>query len=311
MTSAVIAVPYLAPDPGGDSNWGRLQMTWTGWDGSVWDLTNPDLGVFMRKEGIRGLGMPKVEHHRDRSPALPGAFHRDLNYDIRDVFWPLQVFHDGSSAEWIKRDRAFWRTMRPHETGRWTVTQLDGSSRYLDLRFDDDGDWAPEVDPTFFGWANYGVRLTAEHPFWRGEPVRRSWATVEPVDYFADAPNVYAISSSRSVSTATVVNHGDADSYPIWRAHGPMEGVGITVDGHVLELGVELAEGESRTLNAAPDEQTCLDENGNDCYGDLTVDDWGGFVPPNEVPTPIDIVIGGTGEGRVELELPISFLRAW
>lgn len=36
--------------------WERLKLTWTGWDGSQWDLTNPNGGVFLTEDGVEGLG---------------------------------------------------------------------------------------------------------------------------------------------------------------------------------------------------------------------------------------------------------------
>lgn len=315
MTTAVIAVPGYAIGEIGD-HWGRLRMTWTSayanasGEHPVWEITNPSGGVFVRREGLRGLGMPKITHFRDQSPAVAGAIHRDLNFESRDVFWPLQIFHDGSSAEFIALDREFWASMNPALEGRWTVYMLDGTSRYLDLRIEDDGDWSPESDPTYFGWANYGIRLTADSPFWKTAPITRSWRTVAPVDFYADSPGVLGISGSRSIATAKITNPGDVPAYPVWTIHGPIDSAIVGVGDHLIEVSLELADGEYIVLDTNPNQQTATDHTGADRYEDLGEIDWRGWLEPG-VETDLSIALDGDTGGRVDLWLQPQYLRGW
>lgn len=310
MTTAVIAVPSSVVSEV-DNRWGKLRMTIAALDGSnAWEITNPSLGVFLRRDGLRGLGMPKVSHMTTESPALPGASHDDLNYKPRDIFWPMQIFHDGTSAEWIERDSQFWDALDPAQEVRWTVYTLDGKSRWIDCRLDNDGDWAPEVDPTYFGWADYGIRMTANSPFWKGDPIRQSWRTTAPVDFYADAPGVIAISSSRSLANARITNPGKVIAYPKWTIRGPIDGATVGVNGHVLEVPIALAEGEYIVLDTNPDELTVTDHTGADRYSEAGELDWLGWVPPR-VSTELALTLDGDAGGKVELEIIPQYLRAW
>ncbi len=310
MTTAVIAVPTSVANEI-DNRWGKLRMTVAAQDGSnTWEITNPSLGVFARREGLRGLGMPKVDHKTTETPAMPGASHDDLNYKPRDIFWPMQIFHDGSSEEWLTRDSQFWDALDPTQEVRWTVYQTDGSSRWIDCRFVDDGDWAPEIDPTYFGWANYGIRMVANSPFWKGDPIRRSWRTVAPVDFYADAPGVIAISSSRSLSSAIITNPGKVNAYPKWKIIGPIAGATITIGGHTLEIPIALDADEFILLDTDPSQLTVIDHAGVDRYEEAGELDWRGWVPPR-VATEITLTLDGDTGGKVELEIVPQYLRAW
>jgi hypothetical protein len=312
VTAVVIGVPYAPPDPGFDPDWGRLKMTWESWDGStVWELTKPEFGVFLRREGLRGLGMPEVSHKRDTSPAVAGAYWREVQYQPRDVFWPLHLFSDEGTADWIARDRAFWRSMHPEHEGRWVVRTRDGVERSLRLRFSDDGSWAPEADPTYYGWANYGLRLQADQPFWEGKAVSRTWDNAnETGDFFAASPGVLFIKSGRTTANATIVNGGDVDTWPKWRYSGPADGATISVNGHLIEIPIPLLANQWVDIDTDPREQTAIDHTGASRYEDLGEVDWRGFLPPGN--QQLSLSLDEPGEGAsIGMEFTPLYLRAW
>lgn len=206
------------------STWGRLKHTWIGHDGSEWEISDPDSGAFLVKAGVRGLGMPDHERFTTSSPAVHGDLHRGSRVLPREVFWPLYLFHDGGSAEFVGRDRAFWASMSRDRLGTWRVESPD-SVRELRCYFVDADD-AFERDPTFFGWATYGVRLEAADPFWRSAWVTRTFSNAGggPVDFFNNgAAPAFHISSSSQLATSDISNPGDEPSYLVYVLHGPFD----------------------------------------------------------------------------------------
>src|SRR4051794_20935668 len=103
-------------------------MTWTGADGSVWDILHGD--VYLRS-GVRGLGMPAFEDFTSTSAGGPGQSHRGWRAGARDVFWPVTVNKRGAGVGWLELDRAWWASLSPDMPGTWTVTQEDGARRHL------------------------------------------------------------------------------------------------------------------------------------------------------------------------------------
>lgn len=307
MTTAVLAVPTPPPpDPSAHPGWERLRSTWTDCLGMPWDLTNPDGGLFLRREGVRGLGHTKPIHYRDRRVTLPGSRYRGTTFDAREVFWPLYMFHDGSSKEYVARDEAFFRGLNPRQTGTWTIEVPGVSKRHLTLRFDDDGDWAPDADPTFYGWTNYGVRLLAEDPFWRGEPITRSFSQEDPTPFFS-ATKIIHISKGATLANARISNPGDEPAWVVWRLEGPFAEASIEVDGRVIEIPFSIPAGKYLTIDSRPEARTAFDSDGDDRYGDLGQIQWGAVPPGADVP--LSLILDGSG--GVTASLTPLYHRPW
>lgn len=318
MTSIVLgqAVPR-PPRPPVNPGWDRARVLWRGWDGSEWDLTDPRGGVFLVRGGMRGLGMPKIEHYRDRSPAVHGAFYRGTSYAPREVFWPVFLYHDGSTREWVERDRAWWDSLHPEHEGVLTVEVPGVSSRSIRVRLEDDDDWVPEVDPAFMGWASYGVRLQADQPLWEGQAAPgNEWTADDPVPFHGGktpgAP-VIRISSGRTMAAATLTNPGDVEAWPIWTFNGPTgeAGATATIAGRTVSVALELALGEKVVIDTRPTEQTAFKYSATGSITDV-------FEYVNEIdfaPVParstVDLVLTTSGSGRISVDLTPLYLRAW
>ena len=309
MTLAVLGAPVVVVVPDIDAGWEKIQVTWDGWDGSHWDLTVPEQGVFIARGGVRGLGMPKFQHYRDQSPAVAGSYWRGMFYDSREVFWPLYLFSDESTQAYIELDRAFWKSLHPEHEGTLTV-RIPGSGvrRSLKLRLQDDGNWSPDIDPTFYGWSSYGVTLQADQPFWEGVKQELPWTSTVPVPFFGGT-GVITISSGRALSSATITNIGDVEAYPIWKVVGPTDVAGaiISVDGRAIEVPILLGVGDYVTINTKPTEQTAI-KNG-------TIDVFDQLGQVNFAPIPAgntaNLALTMSGTGTIEVELTPLYLRAW
>jgi hypothetical protein len=288
---------------------GLSDITWTGYDGSIWDLTDYGNSGVLLGQGVRGLAMPPVNRYATQSPALPGSLWRGFRTLERDVFWPLTVFSDVSSQAWLDYDRAFWATMRPDQIGTWTVTQPSGQSRSLLLRYSDDGKHVFDVDPALLGWTAYGVTLIAEQPYWMGAPITRTWMNDTPTPFFGPtgvAPSFY-ISSSSVISSATMPNPGDVDAYPVWTITGPSTYVKVGVGTKVIEYTATIPAGQTITIDTRPDQLSITDQAGGNQVAGL------GSVQFASIPTGTSVTLSLqlTGAGSVSASLTPLYHRAW
>jgi len=314
MSSVVLLQsPYIPPPPVyGTPGWERMILTWTGWDGSVWDLTHPDGGVFLTRGGVRGLGMPdKINHYRDENATIDGAYWRGLKYGPREVYWPTHLFNDASTREWTDFDRAFWKSLHPRREGVWSVTVPGVSTRTLRLRLTSDGSWAPEVDPTFFGWTDYPITLQADQPLWVGGTIAREFEGVGGTPFFGGTTAgdpIIVIGSGRTLSTASITNPGDEDAWPRWKVTGPSTMATVAVAGHTVEIPVTLADATKWiSIDSDPTVQSIVDQDGNDVFESMGAIDFGA-IPAGET---VNLSLSMTGTGKIRVEFDPLYLRAW
>jgi hypothetical protein len=307
----VIGVPFITPpNPGIVPGWNRMRSLLLSANGTEWDLTNADMGVFLTRSELRGLGMAKFTHLRDKSPAVAGAMYRGTTYDVRNPHWNVHLFHDGSSREYVMRDRAWWDALHPEDEHTWVVEVPGVSRRYLDIRLEGDGDWAPEADPTFFGWATYPIDFQADWPFWREDAIPYDFHAVTPSQFFggtSPGDPIISITSGRSLSTAVVTNPGDVDTAPLVRLDGPFTAASVTVGGKTVQVPFALASGKSLTLDYRPQYLTAIASDGNDRYEDLGPVAWGTIPRKSSVTIGLSI----TGAGSAHVEVTPYYLRAW
>lgn len=286
-----------------------LRMTWTGPDGSVWDLGDPTVSGLEMGRGVQGLGMPPVLRYESESPAVDGRRFRGHKIDARPVMWPLTVLHDSKLTEWIARDAAFWATMRPDAPGSWAVQTPDGATRSLLCSFVEVDD-AMTVDPTLSGWAAYGIRLVAdEEPCWTGSPVVAQFASGELVDFIDEsgAPPFY-ISAGDLFASASITNPGDVEAYPVWRVDGPVTDVELGVGDSLIEAPITLNEGEFMIIDSRPTAQTAIKDDGTEVTSSLGSSvEWVAIPPGQSVP--LDITV--TGTGSVRCTITPRYMRAW
>ena len=219
----------------------------------------------------------------------------------------IHLFSDGDSSDWVEHNRRFWKTMRAGKTGWLHIIHPDGHHRRIEARYEKGLDEGFEMDPAFFGWATYGVYLVAEQPYWEGvETVGDTWSSPPPVYFFGGGTTPgngppFGVSDEKDVSTAVITNPGDVAAWPKWTYNGPATSASVGVNGKVVEIPIELEEGESITLDLDPKEQTAIRENGDDVTIDLGTFDFAPIPPGEEVS--LEITLIGTGGGSIELEL--------
>lgn len=286
-------------------------MEWIGWDGSRWSLTDPSQGTVMLP-GVRGMNMPPIIHHRAAHASLPGARWRGNSVDIREVFWPIQIYTNMGSLEWLAIDRAFWATMDPKKTGTWVVVQPDGTTRSLKLRFVDDGEQTFQHDPALDGWSNYGITLAAEQPYWEGAPISGLWQAGSQNPFFGTGAPVFTISPSSTIADAKITNPGDVSSYVVWRAYGPITTATVGVNGRNITIPFSIPAGEVLEINTSPSGQIALQ---GPVGGPLTVDKTPSLGSIDFAPLPAreqsSLSLSMTGTGSIVATFTPLYYRAW
>jgi hypothetical protein len=319
----IYGLPPAPPLPPGVPVAVKTSVLWTGWDGSEWDLTDPDGGVVLVNSGVEGLHMPKFKQWTRQSPAVNGQTFTGMVAEPRDVVLPLLVFEDTSSLAWVEHDRRFWRSLHPAREGVLTVAPAGiGGERTLRLRLVPDNHSYP-IDPALARWAQYVVQMVADQPFWAGRPVIGSWKS--PVDqefYEETGPQLVNINSGHTTANAAIENEGDEDAWPVWTIIGPAATSKVGIGTKTIDVPFPVADGKALVIDTDPRVQTAIQYNYTpateteaerftspvDRTADLT-----GAVDFSPIPAggtrPINVAI--TGGGVLRVQVTPLFWRAW
>lgn len=289
--------PPSAPGPEG-KRWVASQHTWIGWDGSEWDLSFGLSGIKLLA-GVRGLRDAPIQRYKTESAAVEGSIWRGSLTLERDCFWPLKIFHDGGSQTWIEHNRRFWRTMDPDRPGTWVVTQPDGTTRSLPIRYVGLSEDSDDFDPGLIGWCVYGIQLVAEQPYWLGKLEEQEFSNAVTEPFFGGSAGSgfgppFHISPGSTTSSASITNGGDVAAWPVWTFVGPTTSVSVGLNGRVITLPTDLSEGETRTIDTAPTDQVLRDEDGDDVTHELTTVQFEKIPPGANVPLSVTIVGAGS-----------------
>lgn len=308
LSSPVPVIPPFVPEP---SPWLASQHVWTDFDGNDWDLSHGTSGLALQT-GVRGMHMPPIIRYASKAPAVAGSLWRGSVTDEREAFWPIRVFNDNSSLEWIAHNRRFWETLTPDKTGRWSVVQPDGDVRWLTCRFSAESDDADDIEPELQGWALYGITLIAERPYWEGPSIVRAYGSVPGQNYYGgDAGGgfgpPFVISEGATISTATIVNPGQVGSWPVWTVYGPFTSAQVGLNGRYITFPFALAAGQYVRIDTDPTSQIALDQAGVDRTAQLTSVAFT-EIPPG-VQVPLQMSMTGTG-GSIQVALTPRYYRA-
>ncbi len=310
MTYIVYAEAPI-PEPPLPPAFQGFHHTWTGWDGTSFDLSVPTAGVQLLQGGLTGLHMPEFDQFLDEAASVDGATFRGDRAKVRNAEWTLGIFGD-SSAEWRERDTAFWRTMRSRRPGLWTVTDPDGVSRSLVCRFRSTSEYSYERDPLKAGWAVYQVALLAEQPFWTGAPILSPvWGNTEtPVNFTgpSDSAPDYYVSGATTIGSASMTNPGDVDADLTYTAKGTGTGltsVRIQAAGGDMLYG-PVAAGSTLRINTDPAAPLAT-LDGVDVSG--AVDPWDPRPIPAGETSPLAVTL--VGQGTLQASFVPRYFRAF
>lgn len=288
-----------------------LGITWTGTDGSTWDLINGP--VALTSLGIQGLGMP-IAFETTRQTALNhGQVLQSWRLDPREVFLPL-IF-DGSSerdVEGVQRD--FWHSLALGEYGELTVTDGNGAERSLELRFVEDNGLAYAIDPyaKTLKPRPFGLNMIADDPFWQGpqQSIEFGLGPGGTATFFGNGSSAtpFYIVKSTGGTDATLTNDGDMPAWITWSITGPMDSFELEIDGHLVSGAIEVETGDTLTIETSPLNQLAYLSDGTKVTRYLTNAD---FYPLPATGLPIPIGIDVVGTGTITASFRPQYMRAF
>src|SRR5690625_7997838 len=88
-------------------------------DGAEWEVSVPRTGVFLTRYGITGMDDPQWDIFTSDSPVLHGSRFHGYRAPEREVVLPIYLYHDGGSAAWTARYRAFQAWLSPRHVIQW------------------------------------------------------------------------------------------------------------------------------------------------------------------------------------------------
>lgn len=304
-------MPIVFAAPAASAGAGAFQapsrpMTWTGFDGSYWQLTRPAAVNPRMAPGVKGLHMPRFDVYESSTPLVPGVDLTGYSLGKRSVYWPM-LFRAPNADAWAREHGAFFDSFHPVETGVWTVGAGD-DARTLPLTGVFDGSFSFRHDPFVQHWALIGIELSAPRPLWRGKPITRRFGADDPVDFIPAEPgDDYFLSPVATFSRAQIPNPGNEPAYLTWTIHGPHPaGVQVGVGGAVIEVPFAVPNGSQLAIDTDPAGQfATLD--GDDVTADLGFQMFGPVPPRGE--SPLTIATGGTG--RIDASVTPLYWRAF
>lgn len=299
-----------------------IGVKWFGWEGSEWDLrTGP---VHLTKSGVQGLGSLESEVFTQTTALLDGQRFTGWRARPRVVLLPILIGQGATEMEWFATDRAWWETMRPDKPGTLQVTAPDGSSRTIQLRFEDDGGMQFDRDPTQNRLSVAVLKMVADDPWWKGKPFTQSFsAGTDPVNFFGGATGFgppFFIGSANTLGVADVFNPGNIDTWPVYYVDGPASEFDVKIDGRSIAASMAIAADQQLQIDTHPTRQVALLITGGQIVNGVRVGGTRTNVTkllesvnfatiPSGASVVLDISLNGTG--RITLFGEPRHFRAW
>ncbi|MFD6699682.1 MULTISPECIES: hypothetical protein [unclassified Microbacterium] len=248
----ILASPVVAPIDDVPQASAR-EMTWTGWDGSVWRLTGRAATIPRLMPGVKGLHFPPMSVFTSGTPLVPGVDLMGYSAQGRPVFWPL-LFRAPSVDVWAEQYAAFFDSFHPVKPGVWRVGS-GTDARELELTGTFDGSIPFEHDPFMTGLAKIGLELFAARPLWRGEPIRETFGAEGTNPPFIDPATLgppFHISATGTVTTAQITNPGDEPAYLRWTANGTGDSLLMGVGEAIIDVPFAVPDGSVLIVDTDP-----------------------------------------------------------
>jgi hypothetical protein len=297
------AVPVAPVDSHGQA----LELTWTGADGSVWNLTDPRSPVFLTEGEIVGLDVGPADRFVSNAPGVAGSRHRGSRTLERPVVFTVHVWSDAGPQAWTQLDAAFRRSLSRNVPGVLAVKQpWSNEVRTLECRFVDRTGSNP-TNPTQSGWDTYELRLVANDPYWRGKPIVRPFQAGTAVPFIPPGGGPpFTISEGSLLASASIPNPGDVIGWAEWTVEGATTGVTVGIGDQLVGIPAALDAGDVVVVDTDPRRQSAT-LNGVRVRGFLSPHDFAPIPAGATVPLAVSIV----GTGKVSVRLVPRYEAAW
>lgn len=251
-----------------------LGLTYVDPDGAEWPLSDRSSGVVAL--ALAGISGPQPSLS---SVSLPGGGGLPLSYQSAQRTITLGIFLEAADQDSFltlqdRWARALWcERAGAVAPGTLIVQRPDGSARQIPVIHVDGGDQSDD-DRTKSGltWSSYVLTLQATDPWWSDVEVGEAIEFKPPSASAGILPLLpVELLPSLAMGSATVVNSGDADAWPLWQITGPgtptLENV---TTGRSWGLASALTAGETVTVLTGPfGHQYATDQLGANRWPDL------------------------------------------
>ncbi|PQP24168.1 hypothetical protein [Rhodococcus opacus] len=291
-----------------------LEVTLTGSDGSVWDLSGPaagDQGVEMRPK-TSGLFEPPNKTLWIKSAF--GSKYQGHKVQRRDVIFSVQIYGT-HAAEWRDVDSRFRMALGNYDTQFTLTFTTEDGPRSLKLRLLEqpkpyESGGYEDHDPNIFADSTMTITAAAEQPYWEGEVETASWTL--------------ASGTSGSGTITLPGNPGDVPIWPRWTVTAPSKWTlpdrswgqdlfnAAVADATRTVVLPTLLTGEDSHCDANPQEEAIIAANGAPVW-----QRWNGrgilypippHTPPQTVPISVTSAVAGAS---VVVEFDRWYSRPW
>jgi hypothetical protein len=299
-----------------------IEVSWTGVDGSMWDLT--DYLSPVQLVSAEFPTMPQFTQQFAASPARDGRRYEGTTWQeanciltvvVGDVVAPEGFKHRRKGTEWRLLDRAFRRSVSPDATGELTITDRNsGTLRRLRLRLDKPLTLPSAEDPAILGVVTYSLILTADDsPWWEGPPVPAEFGAGAKQGPFFGGPTgntLFYISQTDQLANATIHNPGDREAWPVWWARGPFLTAEVGIQDQTVLLPFTRAAGEYVYVDSY--NQTITDQDGKSLWDQMGFTD-PVFAPiqPGETVSLHTALTGSDGRAGIGVTLTPLYEGPW
>lgn len=225
---------------------GNISATWTAPDGTVYQLTDPNIGWFTRTE-ITGWGAITYEVTADAN-AREGETIRHIRANPGRFTWPLYIWGD-NHMQFVQRERqikrAFMMTMHRAKPGTLRVARPDGTAREIDCYCEAGFEGQPDE---MYKFATAALTLYAPDGYWRdATPTIEQRSYAPPASFYSP---FLTVSGSNVLGDTVMFNPGDVDAWPTWTITGPSTQFSATnrTTGETFTLTYNLLAGETITI---------------------------------------------------------------
>lgn len=250
------------------------QVTWTGADGTVIDLTNSDAGYDVLGEGTRGLRSVEYELATQKTAGADGEAVQSIRAVSNQPTLGLLV-HAEDEDDYRTRVRALRHAMRPKAgPGVLGVRNSTGELRELTCYCTGGFEGDESMDVSLPGrWWKLALKFYAPMPWWEGAPQVISFGLRAPTNFFPAPPFTLAPSSVQGQFTVDL-SDTDTPTYPLWTISGPGSGLVLTnqTTGASLSVTATLGSTDTLIIDTRPGQQSVKLASGTNLMGSLGTD---------------------------------------
>jgi hypothetical protein len=308
-----ILVAPLAPEVPSVSLAELTDVTWTGGDGSVVQLTDWSSLVTgtMVTPGVSGHLMPTWDVYSDRSPSYDGENVRGVRANARDVIIPLHMWGQ-DRGECKARFQALVAALNPQlGQGTLTFTEAAGTSRSIGAYYSQGLEGNDDDDKTGRTWMSAVLAFHAPRPFWEGDAQFVQFDVGSSGSWFPVLP--LAVRNSQVLGSVQIQNVGDAECFPVWTVTGPCSSITLTnaTTGKSLVIAQALTSSDTAVIDFREGAKTALMNGVTNLYSAISITSsafWSLKPGLNNITITLP---GAAGTTTARMDYKPRYLAAW